>query len=383
MDIAQNEVEYLANTLQTHVVTYHIAARALNIHVTKSKEILLAYYNANKSRLTASFVATGTVAEKKVVKMFHSEAELNTDLQNSFDKLSTVHIYCVSSQEHSFSGPQIALEELSHVVDVTNVEKYHELGLTKGPALKFAESSRSVQPRPGPRPQKEVKEAPKEAPKTTAQKPVAYQSRKEKTKPSLLSHYVSRKNEKTAKREEESSEKPAYQYKSRKVEKTQPKERVISSMDHEDEEMEPHPKPETAKSDVNNLFLDDLSDFSDEEMASGETEIVPDVEKDEPIVVREEPEEERVLVPQVPEDSIFRSMASGSSALSKPPTPAPEHSTTIDEEGYITTFRPKTEAKAKPGTEKEKREPATAGVKPKKTDGRKKQASVMSFFGKR
>lgn len=362
MDITKDEVEYLSSALETHVVTYHSAARELNIHVSRSKEMLFAYYKANKGKLTASFIATGTRGSSTVVKLAKTEADL-AELSASLDKINTVHVYGVSLAENSFSPAEIALEELQHPTDHAKIDSYHELGLTKGPALVVCGKRTVTVP------------VPKAEPKKVDKEPVKYQLRKEATKPSMISNYVSRKGEKSipAKRE---AEKPAYQYKSRKIEKAQPKERVvISSMEEEPEATVESASKATG--DVKNLFLDDLSDFSDDN--------APEV--DEPIAVEEstEPVELKTTAPLVPEDSILRSLTSASATSLAHATPAPEEKpeTTIDEDGYITSYRKEAIKEPKKDTRKAAADVAPKAAKSKKPDGQKKQASLMSFFGKR
>lgn len=377
MDISKNEVEYISEQLESHVVTYHTAARDLNIHATKSKKMLLEYYNSNKEKVTASFVVTGTRLGNTVVQIFQDEADLETQTED-FDEIRTVHVYCLQMSKNKILNSEIALEELKHKVDLSKVAQYYSLGLTKGTELDKVEIVKKSEPKAAVKPEL----APKKA--TDTKKPeskLAYTSRKEKPKQATpISSYVSRKGEKStvpAKREAPPA-KPSYQYKSRKAEQLQPKERVvISSMEEEEQPVEKPAPAVASKSDLNNLFLDDLSDFSDDTKEDAE----------EPIVVEnkteDQPEKEASpsVAPQVPEDSILRTLATG-----KSPSPVPERSPTppqtIDEDGYITTYR----AKDKKDPPKSAPAPARDAkvTKPaKKTDGKKKQASLMSFFGKR
>lgn len=404
MDISENEVEYLNSTLQTHVVTYRTAARDLNMHVSKSKQMLYDYYNLNKSTVTASFIVTGTRLGTTIVQMFQNEDDFALQ-RDQFDDIRTVHVYCLTLVKNHPLTSEIAMEDLRHPVDLGDLDRYYALGLTKGTDLAHVEQvdKKSLEKK------SQLKEKNKVPQKTTAiasttgpveSKPkpkLEYTSRKEKAKtPSLISNYVSRKGESKAsvpaKREaallEESSKsasKPAYQYKSRKMEQSQPKERVvISSMVDDDMDVDsvsesvPQPTNPPVSTNLSNLFLDDLSDFSDD---------TKDDAEEEPIVVENTEEEapqpsEAAQAAQVPEDSIFRKMVNSASQTPRSPTPPPV--TTVDEDGYITTYRSKEKEPKEP---KEKKAPVRAPIArsntEKKGDGKKKQASLMSFFGKR
>lgn len=394
MDISRDEVEYISSTLETQAVTYHTAARDLNIHVSKSKQMLLDYYNVNKGRVTASFVVTGTRQGNTVVQMFQDEANF-TSQSEKFDEIRTVHVYCLTLAKNLVLTSEIALEELNNPIDLNKLAYYYDLGLTKGTDIYKVESSAKVNKRvPADIAQPAVKQDTK-IPEAAKPK-LEYQSRKEKPKtPSMIPSYVSRKGEASkhvvpAKRE--AGSKPTYQYKSRKTEQSQPKERVvISSMEDDDMHLdppaapaEPVDGPTAVKSDLNNLFLDDLSDFSDDTKDNVEEPIMvetrdQDAEMDDEIAEKANSTQSS---PQVPEDSIFRTLATSNSSASPTPqrTPSPPPQTTVDEDGYITTYRAKEPVPRKAPA----REPVNV-AKPstKKSDGKKKQASLMSFFGKR
>ncbi|KAM9901057.1 hypothetical protein OXX79_004766 [Metschnikowia pulcherrima] len=406
MDISKEHVEYLASALESHVVTYHTAARDLGIHVAKSKTMLSSYYLANKSRVTASFIATGTRKNGLVVRLFETETDLTENCASTFDTVHTVHVYCLSSIENSFSTAEIALEERKHQTDVSKLASYHALGLIKGPELKKRPACskkfclwRRIQPSGTAAEASEKTEKPK----------LAYQSRKQQPTNSLLSNYVSRKGERNTKAnaspasKRPSSETPSFEYKSRKLEKSQPKERVVSSSvnvedEPADEPMEEAPaakpaKPAITETELNNLFLDD--DFTDDDTKNGGG--ADDMEVDQPIVVEHTEDENDdnidsetqsmpTQTPSLPKDDVWKSMSSNLPA----PTPAapekkPESETTVDEDGYFTSYKkpdPKPEPSKKPARQPVK--PAARAAKPtKKNDGKKKQASVMSFFQKR
>lgn len=376
-------------------MTYRSAARDLNIHVSKAKQMLYDYYNLNKSSVTASFVVTGTRRGSTIVQIFQNEDDFASQ-KDQFEDVRAVHVYCLTLAKNHPLASEIAMVDQKNVVDLADLKRYYKLGLTRGTDLanveqidrkqgedrKQLENAREQQPER--KPQQTTSTAPKAA--AAAAKPkLVYQSRKEKAKtPSLISNYVSRKGEAKAavpaKREASST---SYQYKSRKVEQSQPKERVVMSSvadDNDDMDVDLAPKASggpQGSTDLNNLFLDDLSDFSDD---------TKDDAAEEPIVVEnEEPAaktNDTVQQAQVPDDSIFRTMVNKSSSPApQPPSPTPV--TTVDDDGYITTYK----AKEPKETKETKRAPARAQTsKPKadkKSDGKKKQASLMSFFGKR
>lgn len=386
MDISNTDVQYLSSTLETHTVTYRTAARDLNIHVSKSKQMLYDYYNLNKSSVTASFVVTGTRRGNTIVQIFQTEEDFASQ-KNQFDDVRAVHVYCLTLAKNHPLASELAMADQKSVVDLADLKRYYKLGLTKGTDLanveredrKQLENAREQEP------ERKPHQTTSTAPKAAAKPKLEYQSRKEKAKtPSLLSNYVSRKAEaKAAIPTKREASTPSYQYKSRKVEQSQPKERVVMSSvadDNDDMDVDSASKASggpQGSTDLNNLFLDELSDFSDD---------TKDDAEEEPIVVEnEEPTTETkdtVHQAQVPDDSIFRTMVNKSaSPAPQPPSPTPV--TTVDDDGYITTYK----AKEPKETKETKRAPARAQTsKPKaekKGDGKKKQASLMSFFGKR
>lgn len=355
------------------------------------------------------YLVSGIKGAKTILKVLDNLNE--TTLNENFDLVLSIHVYSISQNKYNFSLSDIALEELRRPVDFGNLGKYYDFGMIRGRELKEAQMKHSEPARPEAakarkqEPKKEVDKA-----KTEAKPKLQYTSRKEKPQPSLLSNYVSRKDEKKQKEKQGVGEKRSlpdqgsgYQYKSRKLEKLQPKERVIVSEyngdnDHDEEEPVPERKSAQAKSnnDLNSLFLDDLSDFSDREELKQEV-----AENDEPIMVEEleEPLEEKeatqpkaTVAPLLPQDSSLRSLASksptpqtGESAEKIDTRASEEPVTTVDEDGYIVTKK-KTEPKKEPS--KPSRKPISSISKltnssKKKSDGAKKQASLMSFFDRR
>lgn len=395
MDISAEEVKYLSAALETRPVTYHTAARDLNLHVSKSKKMLLDYFNVNKNSVTASFVVSGTRQGNTVIKVYANETELASQT-DAFDEIRTVHVYSLSLSKNSILNSEIAVEELRHPVDLANLPHAYTLGLTKGTDVAHvvaqAPKPATGQPQPKPEASRTKPEAPKAKPEAPKPK-LEYQSRKEKAKtPSLISNYVSRKGEAPklavpAKRE--TSTKPSYQYKSRKTEQSQPKERVVmSNVDDDDMQVDAvapsnvADPASTGKSDLNNLFLDDLSDFSDDTRDDADEPIA--VESSDPDRAQKPADDDSSAPSEVPEpeNSILRTLAASTTPNSATPqhSPSPAPQTTVDEDGYITTYRAKDPVPKKPSVQ----DPVKVARAPsKKTDGKKKQASLMSFFGKR
>lgn len=396
MDITPDQVRYIADKLDSHTVTFSSVSRDLNVHNSQAKRILYAYYSLNKEKLNALYVASGTQGTKTVVKIVENPDE--NYLLDLFDQVGSIHIYSISQNKFSFSTSDIALEQLRRPVDFDKVESYYELGMIRGRPLKTvlaqaAPRSKVEPPKPKPEPKKE-------APKVESKPKLQYQSRKEKPQASLLSNYVSRKEEKKQKEDDSKKRKPeqssGYQYKSRKMESKQPKERVIFSNETEEpEEEEPQKKAAPAKTtDLNSLFLDDLSDFSDNDDTKEAQE------KEEPIMVEPEaqskPQEDEqqpkaTIAPLLPQGSSLRSLTSksptpqaGENAGTAEDAQEPEPVTTIDDEGYIVTKKaePKKNEAPKPAR---RAAPAPKKATPsnKKSDGTKKQALLMSFFDRR
>lgn len=404
MDFSKQEVEYISLALQKGPVTFNGVSTDLTIHITKAKLLLYNYYQTNQDQVSASFIATGTRQGNHLVKLLHGEDEAK-DADHYFDQLDCVHIYSLALATNSFTDSEIAMYELNHSIDPAKLGEQYLLGTIRGPDLTAIVQHVKPQPAPSvPSAPVQKRETPQQTAKPKATEPgpkkkLEYTSRKEKPQPLLLSGYVSRKGEKRPQESEKPKpvSKPTYQYKSRKVEQSQPKERVVVSQMEPDNDMDMEPEPPVGanvpKTDINKLFLDDLSDFDDDSM---------DVDQpDQPIIVEpivvddiDEPEmavdSPKVSAPQIPQDSVFRSLASKPSATEPEFTPEPEKTeTTIDEDGYITTYRAKPASKpaAKPAAQEgEKPTPATKkrmDTEKKKNDGKKKQTSLMSFFGKR
>lgn len=391
MDFAEKEIEYIAERLETHQLTYHTVARALALPIAHSKRLLAEYYMINRKTLSASFVATGRRDDAHMVRLFETEADLHDNVALAFDHLLTVHIYSLQLEKNALTDVDVALEELRHPVDLEALPKYRKLGLIEGPEL--VKAAHTVKPPKGaetaPQAPKPRQQPPKQ-PAVPEKKPgLVYESRKTAAKSSLLSNYVSRKSENTAKPRAPDEPKKTYQYKSRKLELTEPKERVVvANMDEDgpDEVSTKSVKPAAASTDLNSLFFDDdLTDDGDAAAA-----LKQDAEDEsQPIVADEETETEPrpVIAPTVPEDSILRVFTSAASEneLANAPPPAPPQETTVDEDGYFTLYK-QAEPESRPAKKARVTPSAVTTTKTSKNargDDKKKQASLMSFFGNR
>lgn len=395
MDFSEKEVEYVFEAMEKRPITYHTISRDLKLSMNKSKHLLAQCYQTNKKRVCACFIATGTRGESIVIHRFETENDLNENLALTFDKVHTIQIYGLQLEQNNISPVETALEELRNPTNLSEVATYHELGLIKGPVL--SKSARAILPLTV-KPEAKAVNVPKPPQsKTTVESSTnkrsgpVYQSRKTPVKPP--SGNVLRKEMRTnaaIKRAAES--KPAYQYKSRKLEQTEPKERVVVA-DHEEVEPESDVGLKSAgpmvadNSKLESLFLDD--DFTDDE-SDLKTKELPVEEESQPIaVVNDDPESqdaEPISAPTVPEDSIFRSFTSNStgrsSATPEPSSVTPKE-TTVDNDGYFTLYKQTETAQPKKSAPKLNKLEAVKTNKSAKNDGKKKQASLMSFFGKR
>ncbi|RCK60698.1 hypothetical protein Cantr_08210 [Candida viswanathii] len=422
MTASQNEVEYLASEIVTNLkpVTYHKFSRHLSIPVARAKESLLEYYEKNKDSLTASFIITGNCKSGKLVKL-SKESDLESDLKN-FDSVNCVHIYSVHQKLSEFTTTDIAREELKYPSSFDNVAEYEKNGMIKGPKIKVlvpGEASTSpvaavVAPKKD-KPKQTTepkKEEPKKAAPTTSSLSSSYVSRKKaKNQPALplkglTLNYVSRKGEPSslAKRSSTEPERPTYSYKSRKTEAKAPKERIIVSHDGGDHEEEEEEEDEPVKatsathtSDLQRMFDNDDFTFSDdnEETPKAQTEELKseiDVAEDDSIEEVTPPKESEPVEEPTEEPSLFIK-DDNEEEEEEAAAPAPEEKEEgpqfiqeKDDNGYIVT------RKAKPVTKPPKaKKPAptlSSSKAPRpltgsKKDGKKKQASLLDFFGKK
>lgn len=399
MDFTEKEIDLVSERLQTQPVTYHTMARDLGLSASRSKKLLTEYYKSNTTTVNASFIATGYRGEAFIIHNFESESGLEENLALTFDKVMSVQIYCIHLKKTTFTHMEIALEELRHPTNLDSLSERHKLGLIKGPDL--IKSCHSPQ-QEGDRTTKsslplESSSEKKKATSDVSPKPgLLYRSSKPVSKPaSLISSYVSRKgeNSSTTKKRPGTDKKPTLQYKSRKLEQSEPKERVVVSNLDAEEDVELNKTStvaSTSHSDLHNLFLDD--DFTDEEKLT-ETKETQLEEESEPIAVNAEPSEveepQKIDAPKIQEGSILRSFTSSSKDVNpelQELQNLPPQETTVDEDGYFTLYKQTDTEKTKPTIEKkdalQQRKP-TPKVSTNKGDTKKKQASLMSFFGKR
>lgn len=419
MDASSDEVDYLTSHIisSKEPVTYHTLSRELKIHSDYAKRILYDFYKSNKDKLTASFIITGKdQLGKTLVKLSGNENLLANDM-TVYSKINTIHVYCVLLKESPTTNFDISSLELKYTVDHSSIEEYVKTGLIKGPELvkanTLAPASRS---KPAP---VEVKSDSSRAstpsssskPAKTATLSSGYVSRKasnnsspatatKSAHSSLLSHYVSRKAQAAepkppAKRT--NTEATGYVYQSRKAQKKEPKERVvISNVDDDNEDNDAKndkyakPPSKFTTSELENLFLDD---FSEDEEAN---DTVQDKPEDEPIIIANEPEKEEpqdILPAVVEEREKSPSVDITKSLSTKKATPEVESAkeveteapreTTVDEDGYITSYRakkPETKPAPKTTPDRSRSSSNTPSSKKKSDNKSKKQTSLMNFF---
>lgn len=381
MDVLREHVEYLATRLRDNVVTYKTASRDLDLHVSRSKQLLWSYYLANRSRTNASFIVSGTHNSGTKITYYDTQSELETRVHDEFDDVACVHVYSLTLSEASLSLPQVALEELKQPCG--EVANLWQLGFTKGPAKIAVGKVPLAAVHAAPKPVTVTEHKPEAKPEVKA-------SQKAKT-PSIASKYVSRKSENkdaVPKKRGVAQAPQTYQYKSRKTETKPVKERVVMSTGDDGGSDDADPAKAATRApttDLNQLFLDDMSDFSED----GNNQ-APVHEIAEPIAVEhaESDHEDQTTETETIEKKSGPLDGLASSNLPSPAPPPREapREPTVDEDGYITTYRA-SEAKPEAAqTEQKSRTPPVAPKRvlkpPKKGDGKKKQASLMSFFGK-
>lgn len=375
MEGSQTQVEYIALEVFKHdkPVTYHSLSRALNIHVNEAKQVLNEFYRKNEGKLIASWIITGYKNDKLTVQLVSNEGLSET--MDLFAKINTIHIYCIYLNTSKLSNFDISLHELNYPSKLSDMDSYYKHGMIQGPEI--------IKIEPPLQQSTPLNKSPKMVSSVT---PTAEKLAKQVKSSGLTSGYVSRKNQKKpdpivpSKR----SSLPAnsgYVYKSRKLQVNHPKERVIISNSNEDEVMD---DIDVQKKSQNTTDLEKLfeSDFSDEEPRERE--------QDEKVNVQEqEQEKNRLESVDIEMEDVEESTESKSGSIpdafeEREPEQEPEQEPeevvqTIDEDGYIITARKKTTAKPQPRKPTKQRPTLT----PNKKDGKKKQASLMSFFGQK
>lgn len=388
-DASADQAEYLSTLLleEKGFTTYRTAARALKVHPDTAKQLLYDFYDRNRDHLSASFVTTGRT-ENGVLVRLSSEKDLQSVIVD-FAIVHTSHVYSLVSKKATVSNFDVSLLELNNPVDHANLDWHHKNGLIRGPELRAGAKAASRAPPSNTTSTKSPagvsytprKQAEKEDNTPKAPAPAA------KPKSDLSSRYVSRKAEKKETQAKKSDQKPAFQYKSRKNEPPKVKERVVISENAHDDEMETDEPavPKATSSELQNLFLDNLSDFSDDDKP---------IDKDEPVIVPDNDEdaaEELETKPATSEEasepsrSILTQLPTKSSEQPEPEEALPPQENTVDEDGYITSFSKRPGPAEPRKAEKKQRtvpEPKQSDQnKPK--DGKKKQTSLMNFFQKR
>ena len=411
MSSSVDEIEYLATEIITNSkpVSYHKFSRQLNIHLSKAKATLLEYYQKNKSDLTATFIVTGDNDSGKLIKL-SNEDELESDLKK-FNTVRCVHIYCVSKKLLQFSTNELALEELKHSSSLNKISEYEKNGIIIGPKIENVIpaniSSSPVKPEPS-----QMNKSTEEK-KSSSSLLSSYVSRKQekkqqdKTRAGTLSNYVSRKTESTIPSKRSNTEpptKPTYQYKSRKLEAKAPKERVIIAENNdndneEEEDDDDDDKPikasrATNTSDLQRMFDGDDFTFSDDDDDDDDDQSPEKANKE-----VEEPkiEDKKDILPETPkeqqskeasperEQGLFvneeEEQEEEHEEEEKPAEEQEEFVTEKDEDGYLIT------RKVKPITKQAKPKKHIAPPKvTKPSTGKKtgmKQSSLMNFFGKK
>ncbi|CAH2351315.1 hypothetical protein CLIB1423_03S03488 [[Candida] railenensis] len=411
MDMTSSEVEYLTENLfqKQEAVTFHTLSRTLKIHHAQAKKALYEFYIAHKDKLSANFVVTGTNHGGSTSIKLCDENSVEEILKEDSKGIHGIHIYSLTQKGISISDIQLAVHERSFPVNYENLADLYKKGLIQGPKLTVQDHS--VQAPVIKRENVSLKKEPTPSDlKKSDSKPVStgltsgYVSRKAgsaaaKKQPTadITSGYTSRKSEKTPPvRTTTTSPTPpptkaAYQYKSRKAEKNQPKERVVvSSHQDEPEDLEDESSSKKTKAnseELQKLFEDDDSDFSDD---------TEDVIKNEPIVVEQtaDPaeaenniESERTTIPESFNESEaepnFKD-SSESTESKQTEEEEPEVESYVDEDGYLVTVNKKKKSPApvaKSHPVKRTASPSTSASSTKDTKKKKTgQSSLMSFF---
>lgn len=387
--------EFLAGSLfeKKEPVTFRSLSRALSIHHSVAKKLLFEFFQQHHDKLNASFVITGVDDSGLAIKVV-PEQDVQTNIE-ALKEIHTVHVFGVTSKEiGNVDVTKFVVHDQKISLDYSKLTEYFRNGLLQGPKLVVAKTSRPVSANPV------KKSEPLSTKSSSSSTPVpetksktinsglssGYVSRKGATekKPSagISSLYTSRKGE--AKKSSPAPASTGYQYKSRKAELNQPKERVIVSQAGIEEPDEEVVKPtKTNVTDIQKLFEDDDSDFSDD------TEI-----KDEPIVVEEKPIETNTILDDVstkeneskiePNESIEEISNPTETKTSRTESPEPEQESYVDEDGYLVTVnKTKKVTPTQQSHSSRLKRPASTTNTVSKNDPKKKktgQSSLMSFF---
>lgn len=403
MEFSEKEVEYIYSHLESLPVTYHTASRDLGLSVGRSKRLLAQIYQSKKSSLHACFIATGRRQDKLVVHRFEGESDLESTVNLVLDEVFAVHIYSLRLERTVETSVEVALEELRHPILLSEVDKFHKLGLIMGPEIVQSVASPLLPtPQAETNPSKHHTGLPSGTSKDdkriddNSKSDLVYRSNKPAAKTSLLSNYISRKGEgrSTSNKRPTPEQNLAYQYKSRKIERSEPKERVVISNvleEDENDDLEKHyPDKQqllSTSSELNNLFLDD--DFTEDESDSKSLK-PPAQGESQSITLDEDGEAESKQLQNLTNSSAPEnfSQEEAISLSTEKPTGITEESqppkeTIVDEDGYFTLYK-KVEPESKTSAPTKVANPAAKASKSThKGDGKKRQASLMSFFGQR
>jgi DNA polymerase delta subunit 3 len=378
------EIDFISGKVfrDNKIVTYSEVSKELSVPFSRAKKTVYEFYRANKSKLTASFIITGTKGGIKTVQFALNESIVDYEIEK-FDNVTEVHIYGVSPLEFSYTVRDVVLNVLEKKVDYERLGDYYKQGMIQGPELVDAETTAGsdIKPPSALANTKLTTNTTKASP--TTEKSTDTEKKTKTFNTGLSSGYVSRKPQKPQQGNDISKfvkgkrpaeeEKPKYQYKSRKLEK---KDKVVMSEDHEDHEDDKEEEPGVVEMDAGtksklSAMFDD--DFSDDEPPKEEP-------KEEPEIVSED-----VETPQAVQDPVEETTdpAEVGKSVEDEKEVAPEY----DEDGYfIHKAKPKPKTKGKPATKVVKptsSKPTTS--KPTKSAGKggnKKQSSLMNFFGK-
>lgn len=415
MDIPLDEAEFLTERViaAKEPVTYHTFSKERNLHHDQAKQILYEFYKSNRDQVTGSFIITGTSNENTtLIKLSENEAQLAENVK-LFSAINTIHIYCIHIKDIDKTNEEISFLELKHLIDHNNLDPSYKNGLVKGPELVVVKSeprrmksnTPSTTPSTSNTPTKSNDKETK--PKKTTGLTSGYVSRKQqqneakqtskRPQTDILAMYTSRKGEsnKDNQTKRAATTSSGYQYKSRKLENQPSKERVVVSNVDDNDDMEVDDvKPKTQpKTNLQELFLDDDFEFSDDDASNDkneehekqpkESEKEPEKEPEEELGATEKdiPEQDKEPSELQNDEAVEPEREAGSSEKQE----SEEPETIVDEDGYITSYRKKPEP-SKPKPTLAKPEPAkkpSNNSNKKAASNSKKQSSLMNFFQKR
>lgn len=358
--------------------TYRLLSRKLGLSVDDAKKELEQYFQSAEN-VYAYYILMGQVKGSHQTQTIRLVAQ--TFLENAkadFSRIDCIHIYSlsvVSDKEH--------LLEVESTLSNEGLKDYTEENCAKWGIIK-GQSPNQIDVAEGVKSKPVVNRKPIPVESQSSQQSVSEKSSQKGSTPSYTSNYVSRKAQKadtekqpkTAKRQTPKPVKPKetkHTYVSRKV----PREKLtIGEADDEVEEVSQLSKEQrlAKKKELESLFDDDDS-FMDDGDHFSDTQPV-EAEAAESSESHAEPQDiEMTEAPEVGSQSVEEPQ--GAESLKESKEPSPE--TYVDEEGYtITKAR-------KPEKPKVKKAPvkAVSSLTKDKSTGKKKQSTLMNFFGKK